>query len=344
MFYLNYLALELYWALKKADPKNTALNKIKLDTFSSDKPIFISEKSLLPIIIALNEIGFYQHSELKWIAEQVESFISEKLFSSPLQHKLLWSIHRGYVLNAPTLGDFIERIIDYFAFVNRSISFEVNKLSKQVEINFKFNNKEQDFNPLVGPLFYLAYSSQLYFGRDVKMDLFVPCNSQFDRETFRSYISGQIIDGDKCYLRVKMSDFNLINRNHNSHIDNELKSLFDSLKPPEPEFDHIKDFVLTKIEIFFIQTNNYISADEMANLFQMSKSSFYRKLASENTSYRELVESVREKIALKLIRERAISFGEISDKLGYANLTGFNRAFKRWFGICPSEYRHDLGV
>ena len=121
------------------------------------------------------------------------------------------------------------------------------------------------------------------------------------------------------------------------------KSLFDSLKPPEPEFDHIKNIVLTKIELFFMQTNNYISADEMANLFQMSKSTFYRKLASENTTYRELVESVREKIALKLIRENAVSFGEISDKLGYANLTGFNRAFKRWFGICPSEYRHDLG-
>ena len=56
-------------------------------------------------------------------------------------------------------------------------------------------------------------------------------------------------------------------------------------------------------------------------------------------TYREVVEQVRMERALDLIRELSHTVTSIALLLGYSEIASFTRAFQRWTGRAPSQYR-----
>ncbi|WP_161622747.1 AraC family transcriptional regulator, partial [Cesiribacter andamanensis] len=66
---------------------------------------------------------------------------------------------------------------------------------------------------------------------------------------------------------------------------------------------------------------------------------FQRKLALENSSYRELCALVRKELALQLIENKGSKVGEVADLLGYSDPTTFRRAFKSWVNTTPKEVK-----
>jgi AraC-like DNA-binding protein len=71
----------------------------------------------------------------------------------------------------------------------------------------------------------------------------------------------------------------------------------------------------------------------------MSVRTLQRRLAEMGVSYSDLVDEVRLASALTLIDDRSIKLSEIARKLGYADAANFDRAFKRWTGLSPSQAR-----
>ena len=71
----------------------------------------------------------------------------------------------------------------------------------------------------------------------------------------------------------------------------------------------------------------------------VSVRSLRRRLAEAGTSYRTLVQSILERRATELLRDRRRSLQETASALGFSDATAFHRAFKRWTGATPLEYR-----
>jgi AraC-like DNA-binding protein len=44
-------------------------------------------------------------------------------------------------------------------------------------------------------------------------------------------------------------------------------------------------------------------------------------------------------MAETLLRESGLALGEIAERLGFADLSTFSQAFKRWYGVAPSAFR-----
>ena len=63
------------------------------------------------------------------------------------------------------------------------------------------------------------------------------------------------------------------------------------------------------------------------------------KLAAEGARFSELVEGQRAKLAKSHLAQRQLTLDEIADRLGYGEQTSFGRAFKRWTGLTPQQYR-----
>ena len=59
----------------------------------------------------------------------------------------------------------------------------------------------------------------------------------------------------------------------------------------------------------------------------------------QKTSYSELLEEIRRNIAKEQLSNTNISITQLSDYLGYADNTALTRAFKRWFGMTPTEWK-----
>lgn len=70
--------------------------------------------------------------------------------------------------------------------------------------------------------------------------------------------------------------------------------------------------------------------------------SLQRHLESRHTSYKNLVDEVRQQMADQHLRDANLSLVDVALMLGFSDQSTFQRAFKRWFNLTPREYRKSL--
>jgi AraC-like DNA-binding protein len=63
-----------------------------------------------------------------------------------------------------------------------------------------------------------------------------------------------------------------------------------------------------------------------------------RRLAEEETSFADIVAQTRRDLAIAYLREQGWSVTEVAFSLGFADVSSFSRAFRRWTGVSPSQY------
>jgi AraC-like DNA-binding protein len=79
--------------------------------------------------------------------------------------------------------------------------------------------------------------------------------------------------------------------------------------------------------------------DRVAEDLCMAPRSLRRRLEEEGTSFRALVDEVRQMLAEELLMMAGIKLEEIATRLGYAESASFIHAFKRWKGVSPNVFR-----
>jgi AraC-like DNA-binding protein len=85
--------------------------------------------------------------------------------------------------------------------------------------------------------------------------------------------------------------------------------------------------------------DGFPSLEEVASLLHLSGRTLKRQLAAEGVSFSEIVEEERRVGALLLLRAPELSIEQVAARLGYSNVANFARAFRRWTGSTPADYR-----
>ncbi len=81
------------------------------------------------------------------------------------------------------------------------------------------------------------------------------------------------------------------------------------------------------------------SSAQAAQALGLSQRSLRRRLAEEGTSHRAVIDRLRHEQSLRLLRESTLSAAEVGFLMGFSELSAFHRAFKRWTGSTPADYR-----
>ncbi len=81
------------------------------------------------------------------------------------------------------------------------------------------------------------------------------------------------------------------------------------------------------------------TADQVAALFSMHSRTLNRRLNAFGTSFQELADEGRCAIALRMLEDSPKRVDEIASMLRYSNASAFTRAFRRWTGTTPSDWR-----
>ena len=84
---------------------------------------------------------------------------------------------------------------------------------------------------------------------------------------------------------------------------------------------------------------DFLDIAQVAESLHVSERTLRRRLAAESTSFRGTFEEIRDLLAREYLARTELSVAEIAHLLDYAETVNFRRAFARWNGMTPSEYR-----
>ena len=73
-----------------------------------------------------------------------------------------------------------------------------------------------------------------------------------------------------------------------------------------------------------------VDAENMPNMY---------RLKTEGVTFEQVLDGLRRRLALKLVRDPALPVKELAWRLGFSDPAAFSRAFKRWTGKSPRAFR-----
>ncbi|KQM50504.1 AraC family transcriptional regulator [Pseudomonas sp. Leaf15] len=94
-----------------------------------------------------------------------------------------------------------------------------------------------------------------------------------------------------------------------------------------------------KHDLRHMPANTWPETEGLAANLCISASTLRRRLADEGQTYQGLKDSVRKELAIVWLAEADISFVEIAVRLGFADVSSFYKAFRKWSGSNPGHYR-----
>ncbi|MFY9180206.1 MAG: AraC family transcriptional regulator [Venatoribacter sp.] len=90
------------------------------------------------------------------------------------------------------------------------------------------------------------------------------------------------------------------------------------------------------------QLNALPDLNETAELLDISSATLRRHLAEENTSFQRLKDEYRMDEACLMLSQPEASIKDIAESLGFTETSTFHRAFRKWKGVTPGEFREKL--
>jgi AraC-like DNA-binding protein len=82
-----------------------------------------------------------------------------------------------------------------------------------------------------------------------------------------------------------------------------------------------------------------VSEEDMARAMYISKRTLARRLDKEGAGFRQIRDSVLSELAVRHLQDTTLTIEAIAALLGYHDTANFRRAFRRWHGMPPNDFR-----
>jgi AraC-like DNA-binding protein len=153
---------------------------------------------------------------------------------------------------------------------------------------------------------------------------------------FASSFSGFSFDASKLHSRLRATDANL-----NDVMRKHLELVLGTLPQLQSYTERVRALLIREL------SGGNASAVHLAKLMHTSLSTLGRRLEAEGTTFSAILEDLRRRLALGYLASRQLSVPEVALLTGFSQATAFHRAFRRWTGKTPLQYRRErlrLGV
>jgi AraC-like DNA-binding protein len=111
-----------------------------------------------------------------------------------------------------------------------------------------------------------------------------------------------------------------------------------SLRPDAPIVDRVRAAIEHGMR------DGDVSLEAVAKKLALGARTVQRLLQRDGTSYADVLDGVRREVALRSVADGKPPLGELSYTLGFAQPSAFYRAFRRWTGCSPAEWRAKRGA
>lgn len=182
------------------------------------------------------------------------------------------------------------------------------------------------------------------FSRWVTDHRFVPARVQFSHSQLGPLAGYQTVFQTGVDFNQAFSGLHL----DNALLDRALPQADTQLAAMHREYAAARLAALSDTPDFSAQVRHWLGANlttgvpersAAAEQFALSDRVFARRLQSQGLSYSDVVDAVRKEAACTAVADTDDTFVDIAQRLGFSEASAFNRAFKRWTGHSPGEWR-----
>ncbi|EKN4146633.1 helix-turn-helix transcriptional regulator [Yersinia enterocolitica] len=262
----------------------------------------------------------------------------------------LWKImdksgfHKAFILNSPNLGIVIKKLEMISSSNGTGMSYDISINNGRIYVYLQYVDTRKDFYSPHAGIAVIAQVIQEYLDiemMDINLEVGVTQSYLPNESLFSALVTDRVrFNAKQHYISFPLKLWNAQNNRYNSilnsYFEEQYRLLYSVNIKENDDLIHRIYWHMSSTSSDLEKTSNI---DIIASKLNMSRSTLYRHLAERNLTFKNLVDELRKNNALKYIKETNMSLGEISDQLGYANLSAFNRAFKRWYNTTPSSLR-----
>ncbi len=248
----------------------------------------------------------------------------------------------GYALLASSsLRDCCQRIENYFRLVSEGGSLSIVEQDERIKIAMTLHTDRvavetiDAWNAFVVRLFRLIYKPDF---APLQVDLQRPCPAGYEAIYQKSFHAPINYDAPVSAIYVSAEDFDAPLDGANREIALQSDQIAGQYLVRLDKADIVS---LVRNEILKALPSGRHSKTEIARHLHMSPSTLQLKLTEKGTSYHDLLNDLRKSVALSYLEDTRTSITEIGFLLGFTDTSSFTRAFRRWTGKSPTEYRGD---
>ena len=244
----------------------------------------------------------------------------------------------GYAwMASATLREAMQRLVRYQRVISTAGDMELAESDSIVEFEFE---RDDDVPHRGGDA---AFTAIVQLSRDVSYDDFSPLSVHMVRpappcaprlaEFFHCPIHYGANANKICFSADSLDE--PLNRNNPALVQASEEVARDYLANMD------KKDVVTRARVVLIGRlpNGEPNRKAVAEALAMSERTLARRLAERDYTFTSLVDETRDQLAKEYLRQSRFSVTDVAFLLGFSDQSNFARAFKRWTGQSPSEFR-----
>lgn len=243
--------------------------------------------------------------------------------------------------SAPTLRDTFIRLERYFKLVTDTAIYRLDESKRPALFVFEARTLDRPALQLRDECALAAISTTIknWAGPDLRLDhVCFTHGCRDDPAKFERFFGCEVRFGtgqnaialrhDMLGLPNRLGDKG-ISQFLTQHLEEEISRLANQ----SPFHEQLLRHLSTRL------SNGAPQASDVAEFFGLSERTFYRRLAQEGLSYRDVLQDAQSALARELLSESDCSIAEIAFLTGFSEQSTFSRAFKRWVGDAPAKFR-----
>jgi AraC-like DNA-binding protein len=243
--------------------------------------------------------------------------------------------------SAPTVGAALAKVSDYFPLINevvrlpyvvgdRHVTYAVESRSRA----FAITRPYAEYTLAAVFLRTRAATNQPYRLARVEFSHPPPADISEHERIFECPVG---FGATTCQLVLAREAWDMPRTGSNptlfSVLDAHARMLLDQLPRPDDIVSRVREAIQTELR------GGDPSLESIAKQLAMSPRTLQRRLRDEGVLFNHLLDETRFRAAKSYLAQRDVAGTEVAYLLGFAEQSSLNRAFKRWSGQTPTEYR-----
>lgn len=246
-------------------------------------------------------------------------------------------------LNSPTVGAAFARVVRYNSIWTDGNCFRIETADEMSAIVYEYIDQSigehrQDSEMTLAMIATLCrHCATPEFGpTSVEFQHAAPADVSMHREVFKCPLNFSAAANRLSFptaflsLPLPKADADLC-----AVLDRHAEDLLAKYPPRDSVIDQVRNALANEL------CGGDPSLENVAAELHLTSRTLQRKLYELGTSYNDVLDQMRRQLSMRYLRDPRLAICEVAYMLGFSESSSFHRAFKRWTGVTPKEFRNN---